>query len=217
MTDAADTCACCHRTIPTWDLPRYACQGCQQRTSGRLAELPTLYAALDATPTKRTGSAMVGGRHRIAGSRVLVDLAVVDLTSPASRDSVLMKLATWAEDWAAARELDDRPARWDRDDDGAPREPVTELCGWLRWRLDWAVRNHPAIDDFVDEVDRCFGKVHASATGDHGERPVWLLCPCGGTVAFRASGDQFRCGTCRTWYGRTEVTSLPLAERNAAA
>jgi hypothetical protein len=214
-------CVACRRPISAWDLPRYACEGCQQRTAQQLRDLPDLYAALSVTPA-RTSSVMVGTRHVAGGSSAPINLAVVDLTSTASSDSVLMKLFTWADDWVKVRlrddpqRPDDRPTRWDRDDNDAPCDPVEALCEWLRFRLDWACRHHLAVDDFVQEIGEMYGHLHGLATGDHGERPVMLACPCGGKVPFRLSGHRFNCGSCGARYGRAEVHDLQLAQRAAA-
>lgn len=215
-------CVGCTQPLDAWDLPRFACDGCQQRTVQRLGALPALYAALDATPT-RPNSSMVGVRNPAAGSRVLVNLDVIDFTSPASRDSVFMRLMSWADDWTDVRRRenpqspDDRPARWDREDDGTPRDPVAALCHWLRWHLDWACRHHPAIDDMVDEIDEIYMGVHGRATGERPPRPMRLACHCGGVVKFRLGGRRFRCDSCAVEYGYAEATRLPPARRTVAA
>jgi predicted RNA-binding Zn-ribbon protein involved in translation (DUF1610 family) len=210
-TDAADDaprCVSCHSGIPAWDTPRFACDGCQQRTAQRLGELPSLYAALNPAPGR--GAPLVGSRHGAAGSRAPLNLAVVDLTATASRDAVLPRLVSWVRDWADVGHLE--PSAWPLDD----AERVAACCNSLRWHLDWASREHLAIDDFMDEIRDMHGRLYALATGDRGERPVMLACPCGGKVPFRLSGERFRCGACGERYGRVEVCNLPPAQRAAA-
>lgn len=206
--DEAPRCVVCRRTIPPWDQPRYACQGCQQRTAARLAELPDLYAALDPAPGR--GAPLVGTCHGSAGSRAPLNLAVVDLTASASRDAVLPRLVSWVRDWADVGRLE--PPAWPLSD----AERVAACCHWLRWHLDWAAREHLAVDDFVQEIGDVYGHLHALATGDRGERPVMLACPCGGRVPFRLSGDRFHCRDCGRQYGHVEVYELQPAQRAAA-
>jgi hypothetical protein len=74
---AAAACVVCHRAIPAWDTPRWACQSCQQRAATQLAALPALYAALDATP----GSGAPSVRHPVphASERLLLEPSLLAL------------------------------------------------------------------------------------------------------------------------------------------
>lgn len=204
----APRCVCCHRPIPAWEGARYACTGCQQRTGTRLAAIPGLYAALPAVLAPGRGTPLVGSRHRAAGSRPPIALGVVDLTG--ARGDVHATLTSWVRDWAETG--DGEEPEWPA---GEQRQ-VGEACRWMRWRLDWACRSHPAIGDAVAEIAALHGRLRAVVTGERGERPVRLVCPCGGLVPFRVSGSRFHCGGCGEWYGRAEATRLPLAIRAAA-
>jgi hypothetical protein len=205
--DTAPRCVSCHRRLPSWDTDRYACDGCQQRTAARLAEIPGLYVALDPAPGR--GAPLVGSRHGVAGGRAPLNLAVVDLTD-GLRGGVLAVLVPWLRDWVDVGGLT-LPA-WPLGDG----DRVAVCCHWLRWHLDWAARSHLAVDDFVQEVGEMHRVLRALATGERGERPVMLACPCGGRVPFRLSGDRFGCGACGTRYGRAEVYTLQPAQRAAA-
>lgn len=198
------TCIACHRTIPPWDLPRYACQGCQQRTSAQLAELPELYRQLDPAPGR--GGPRVGSRHGTAAEPLRLD--VIDLTG--ARGHVLTVLSSWIRCWAedGAGDLPEWPA--------GEHERVTAACRWLRWRLDWAARQHPAVDDAMHEVRHLHGQLRA-ALGEERERRIAVSCPCGSVLRVTVNTHGATCGGCGQRYGRTEALALPLAARAAAA
>lgn len=206
MLDAAPRCTSCHRAIPAWDLPRRACVGCQQHTSQRLDQLPDLYAQLDPRPG-RSGSA-TGSRHAAAGSRPPIRLDVVDLTG---RHGILVALTGWVRVWHedGAGALPPWPA--------AETEQVSVCCRWLRWRLDWATRQHEAISDAIREIADAHRHVHSIVTGDRPPRRVTVACPCGGTMRVTLDTADVRCPACSTQYGHSEALSLPLAERRMAA
>jgi hypothetical protein len=197
--DTCTACVTCYRPLPAWDMPRLACDGCQQRTATQLAELPGLLAELPARIVPGPGSPRFGTLHRSAGPTEPIRLHVVTLIGNA--DAVL---DSWARDWADVAGL-----RLDIAGRG--------VCGWLRWHLDWACRHHPAVDEAMREIAAVHRQVHAAVTGERGERPVRLRCPCGGIIPWRVSQDRYRCGGCATIYGREEAANLPAAPRTRAA
>jgi hypothetical protein len=200
---AIDTfCLVCQRQIPSWDHQRLVCHGCQQRGAEQLNWLPGLYKLLDPMPA--SGSPLVGSRHGTAGSRPPLDLHVVDLTGRSG--VVLPVLAGWVRDWADVGQL--APPVWP---DGE-QQRVTAACRWLRWHLDWACRQHPAIDEALREIGDAYRAVHGAATGEHGERRVGVVCRCGATLRVTVSTGGATC-MCGTSYGRAEVLALPLAAR----
>lgn len=204
----APRCVCCHRPIPAWEGARYACTGCQQRTGTRLAAIPGLYAALPAVLAPGRGTPLVGSRHRAAGSRPPIALGVVDLTG--ARGDVHATLTSWVRDWAETGdgEEPDWPA-------GEQRQ-VGEACRWMRWRLDWACRSHPAIDDAVAEIAALHGRLRAVVTGERGPRRIAVTCRCGGLLRVTVATSGATCRACGAGYGRAEVMALPLADRAAA-
>lgn len=206
-TAAAPLCAACHRPLPAWDLPRVACAGCQQRTADRLRDLPGLYAQLDPRPGR--GAPLVGSRHAAAGGRSPARLDVVDLTG--ARGGVLPVLVGWMRVWAedGGGELPDWPA--------GEQQQVAAACRWLRWRLDWACRQHEAAGEAVDEIAAAHRQVRAAATGDRGERRVTVQCGCGGQMRVTVSTSGTTCPGCGHRYGREHLLALPLAARAAAA
>ncbi|MFE1361347.1 hypothetical protein [Streptomyces harbinensis] len=203
MDTTAPACVACHRPLPAWDPSRFACVACHQQVDGALAELPALVAQLDVTPG-RSGP-RVGSLHAAAGSRPPIDLAVVDL-----RAQVHGVLASWVRDWAESGAGDE------------PTWPATETarvaaaCRWLRWRLDWAVRMHPAVDEAVREIRDAHREVRLAVEG-RDERAIRLACPCGSTVSATVSSAGATCPACGVRYGRSELLALPVAARGRAA
>ncbi|MFE1362591.1 hypothetical protein [Streptomyces harbinensis] len=203
MDTTAPACVACHRPLPAWDQQRFACDGCQQHLADALAELPALVAQLDVTPG-RTGP-RVGSLHAAPSSRPPLDLGVVDL-----RTQTAGVLASWVRDWAESGAGD------------LPAWPATETarvavaCRWLRWRLDWAVRMHPAVDEAVREIRDAHRAVRLAVEG-RDERAIRLACPCGSTVSATVSSPGATCPGCGARYGRAELMALPVAARTVAA
>lgn len=200
--DTTTACVACFRPLPAWDTSRFACPGCQQQMDAALAELPGLVEQLDVTPG-RSGP-RVGSLHAAAGSRPPIDLAVVDL-----RTQVVGVLASWVRDWAesGAGDLPDWPA--------GETAQVAAACRWLRWRLDWAARQHPAVDEAMTEIRDAHRAVRLAVEG-RDERAVPVACTCGATLRATVSSRGARC-SCGREYGRAELLSLPLAARGRAA
>jgi len=196
-TDAAETARCvnCTRGLPGWDQGRLACEHCQQRAADQLAELPELLAELPARVVPGRGAPMVGTRNGGSGPRDPVNLHVVALM-----DDAIPLLDSWARDWAEVGGM------------SLPVPNAERLCGWLRWHLDWACRQHAAVDEAMREIGALHRRVRTAATGERGERPVHLQCPCGGVIRWRVSQDRYRCG-CGAVYGREEAAALPAASR----
>jgi hypothetical protein len=195
-------CVACHRPLPATDPDRFACERCQQRASQELNWLPGLYRLLNSAPS--AGSPLVGARHAAAGSRPPINLHVVDLTG---RRGVLVTLSGWAHDWADQRG-EDGPD-WPADECGQ----ITGACKYLRFHLDWAARQHPAIDEALHEIADTYRQVHAAATGERGERRVGVTCGCGAVLRVTVSTGGATCAGCGVQRGRAEVLALPLAAR----
>lgn len=203
MDTTAPACVACTRPLPAWDTARFACPACHAAVDSALAELPGLVAQLDVTPG-RSGP-RVGSLHAAAGSRPPIDLAVVDL-----RAQVHGVLASWVRDWSesGAGDLPTWPA--------TETARVAAACRWLRWRLDWAVRMHPAVDEAVREIRDAHREVRLAVEG-RDERAVPVTCGCGAVLRATVSSPGATCPECGIRYGRTELLALPVAARTVAA
>lgn len=149
-----------------------ACPGCRVWLAGVLRDIADTYPDLaDQLQPRR------GGGQRVAGSReapVPLVLDVVDLTGDARPASIAVRyrngwsvlggdpdqighlsvateLEFWVTDWALMRGKSE----------GLPEPTVASLARWLSDRLDWAMDQHPAIDEFAAALTRVHGAVRA--------------------------------------------------------
>lgn len=147
---------------------------------------------------------------RVAGTRPArepVNLDAVDLTSRVNHDarrllargalgldddqvghlSAATILDGWARDWAGRR------------GEGLPRPAPDVLCGWLGDRLDWACAEHPAVDEFADELSDLY-RTLMGVTGWSTPPPETLSveCPsCAMLTLYRdADLERVACGSC---------------------
>jgi hypothetical protein len=203
-------CVGCRRELHATEATRWACSGCQQQAATQLAELPSLYAALDEVLIPGRGVPLVGGRGAF-GSRPPGDLDVMDLTD-GTRGGVIATLVSCVKDW-----VETEPRL------GLPEWPPGEqarvlvLCEWLRFRLDWACGLHRGVEDSLHSIEEVHQHAAVRATGESRPRPMRLTCHCGGVVKFRIGGRRFRCNSCPAEYGYAEATRLPPAKRTVAA
>lgn len=206
-------CVACDRTLDAWDMPRLACVICQERTTTRLGELADLCSQagfqLSVGHTIGSNWPKPGASRSVAGSRVPPGFDLAADTPPQLMSNVALLLDSWARDWSDVADLE-LPEQW-------TPTPIEGAARWLRWHLDWAFRNHPAIDDFEREIAGAHGRLRGTATGERGPRVVPRACPCGGKVPFRLGGRRFTCGSCAAEYGYAEATHLPPARRTVAA
>ncbi|MGP4114637.1 hypothetical protein ACTWP5_27475 [Streptomyces sp. 4N509B] len=208
-TTAEPCCVVCTRALHATEATRWACTGCQQQAATQLAALPGLYAALGEVLIPGRGIPTVGSRGAF-GSRPPADLDVMDLTD-GTRGGVIAVLVSCVRDWAETgdHQVPDWPP--------GEQARVRVLCDWLRFRLDWACGEHPGVGDSLRDIADVHRHVRGRATGERGERPVRLACPCGGVILWRLSGPAYRCPGCGARYGREEAAALPQARRTVAA
>lgn len=211
--DHADTtprCVNCTRQLHPIEASRWACSGCQQRAAGELQQLPALTAAAARQEARYPiGSNWGAGGHRgsAPGPRVLADVDAIVGPYP----EVIAGLVSCVKDWIETGGMD--YPEWPT----AEQAQLDTLCRWLRWHLDWACGMHAGVGDSLHTISRLRGHLHTAATGERGERPVRLACPCGGVIPWRASHDHYRCGGCGQQYGREQAAALPRAPRRHAA
>lgn len=130
-------CPLCSRAVD--DAPAH--QRCVQELDGQLQRIPGLYRFLADVlePGTSTG-------QRVSGSRTPPIPVRLEPLSLRARGGIVTILATWEIDWRDVRHLSDAPRRTD-DDAG-----VDAVTRFLRDHLEWAVRSHPAVDEFAGEI-----------------------------------------------------------------
>ena len=179
------------------------CHRCELREAQRLADIVRMHAQLGAFLEPGTTAV-----QRVSGSReapLPLRVDALDLAAPArvvairgyfddqmGEISVATVLDSWVRDWIDVRDRGEN----------LPVPVVARLGNWLSMRLDWACMDHPAIDEYSDEIGSLWYALRRT-TGDMPPKPE----PCGGVPCKRCdlralyrendgSGDV-RCGSCR--------------------
>lgn len=147
-----------------------------------------------------------GGNTRggpVSGSkepRLPIRVDPVDLTGPARHvwllgedqigyESVASTLDFWARDWREARGGRER----------LPEPTVPQLTTWLERRLDDAMDDHPAIDEFFTAIARTRGALRRHlGLIDIPDHKHGIPCPkCGALTLVHHNGSAFvECGSC---------------------
>ena len=211
-------------TGPEHDGPACAASGCTRMPApvlcapdagelgDMLAELGTLYDALDARPSMQGREPDTGGTGALASQQAPARLDVIALRDPRTRvdqpdpaiDGVLPVLVWWAN---AVRQQ-----RWFSLHGTTPT--VASERRTLAINLDW-ILEQPAAGQFHDAIRRLWTRLRA-ANGHTPDRPV-VRCrrdvdggECGGRV--RLADGQATCASC----GHT-VSGLALLRHGTAA
>jgi hypothetical protein len=206
-------CAVCHQPLYDHEADRYACLACQDRTSRRLAAVAGpdgQYAQLERhlIPERRPHAGTIG--RSASGSTPPCSLDTLDLMAEAG--PILGLLETWVRDWETY-------GRVDRQEAGSLQQRVDQAVGILRFNLGWACAEHPAVDQFIYEIDRLSRRLDRVATGERPARAVPVCCAtdgCGGVLHVTVNTPGETCDRCKTEYGHSEALALKPALRNAA-
>lgn len=193
-------CVCCPALSPSRE-PRYVeranvCESCRPFLANLLAEIPGLVAQT----TDKIHPERVSG-EKVSGSRELpapVNLAALGVTQPPyvrgpRADGVLdvgdaiedqigipqpaVILDQWVTDWIDLRAHGEHP----------PNPDIDAIVTWLWNRLEWACDEHPAIEEFAQELKTMIRKLRGIV--QEVERGTFFgLCP-------RKLRDGTRCNT----------------------
>lgn len=141
----------CRGCLPALAEVGRLCQRCYTRADSTLVDIGEMYGRLDDVLVPG-----LGGGQKVSGTpepSAPVNLDVHDLLAPSrlgavhdewhdqiGQPSVAAVLETWAQDWA------------EQLGQTRPEPQVGETLRWLRARLDWAARHHPAVDEFIAET-----------------------------------------------------------------
>jgi hypothetical protein len=212
--EPSGSCICCYRRDP---LPELApvCGPCRNRLAAALWEIRDLHALLPAALNPGQGE-----KQRVSGSReapLPLRVGPLDLagapTAAAVHDAfgdqegslpVAAILDTWARDWQTYLEAGSAEVP-------LPAAEVPALTSWLSRHLQWAFREHPAIDEFNREVIVLLYTLRSLLNVSRA--PVYLheACPTCGLAALRreamyqttsggSAGGNVVCGEChRVW------------------
>lgn len=199
-------CICCYRSLYLDE--RQTCVHCLGAARRDLRTVVELYALLpeqlvDAggsnfkpygSPSSDTkvpgGDALVllGGGHVGTGDRD---------AKPDDPEPVLPLLASWEDDF-----------RHTRKDPAGGKATMTTTAAYLERHLGWAATDHPAFDDFVDDLRRCRARLESVLRAGPQRSPV-LCITCGRRALERPDADRtdkngteilWRCSHCHCSY-----------------
>jgi len=199
-------CVCCQHREAEW--PR-VCNGDRQRLRDTLRQIVELYAELPAALEPGRG-----GGPRVSGSReapLPLRLAALDMLGPGTpsvsdrfADQVgelppAVLLDQWVRDWVDARDQAEH----------VPPPVVAGLVTWLLNRLDWACDDHPAIDEFAQEITKLHRGL-VTVLGQSEGKYFIGFCPtqredgqrCGKALTADPWIDRIACPRCRTEWPR---------------
>lgn len=207
-----NACAICRR--PADDVH----ETCIKALDGRLQRIPGLYAELAAAlePGSSDGT-------RVSGTRTPPLPVRLEPLRLQCRGGIVSILATWETDWRERRGLSLNAARAYHEQLLDGRQVLTEVVGFLRAHLDWAVRQHPAVDEFAEEVADIIGACRAAIGDALGHMRIGR-CPaqlgdrtCGRVLYADPYADSIRCDRCRTDWPRSRWLLLGAAIASEAA
>jgi hypothetical protein len=213
------SCPLCRHRDPRQGL---VCDLCSQRLAARLWELRDLHALLPAAlgPGQAQSQRVSGSREASLPLRV----SPLDLAGSARREIEGVH-DTWRDQvgsWSVAATLDSWVRGWAKILDlPLPAAQVPALVSWLSRHLRWALDNHPAIDEFADEVTVTLYRVRALLAVSRAMIHLTEACPSCGWTALRRDpgGGDVECGNCRrSWqHEQFERLAVVLADEGDAA
>jgi hypothetical protein len=202
-------------------LPDFApvCSGCRERVKSELSEIPDAYALIPASLEPGTGTGVKVSGTRTAPIPVRLDALnlLVGATGTVHGDPSdqhgpippLVVLDQWVADWIDVRQRSEHQ----------PVPTISTLTGWLLARLDWALDEHPAVDDFAREVRDTLrairGVTEPQRTGEYiGKCPAKLRdeSRCQTRLYADPYLDQIACPRCGVSWARRQWLQLAAAQ-----
>lgn len=193
-------CTICGRNLDTQAM---GCDHCRTLADTMLVEIGVLHAELpDQLERGQGGGPKVSGSREAPlplrvdpldlsmpapdGQRRWMPLAVADQVG---HQSVLAILDSWVRDWRDTR----------ANSEHLPIPAGASLVSWLRNRLPWAYKEHPAVDEFHAEIKQLRSDLRRVA-GVSEIRPELLDVPCRKcewlSLANLPGQDRVECGHC---------------------
>lgn len=192
--------------------------GCIGALDTRLASIPQLYAELAAVLEPSSSAAA-----RVSGTRTPPLPLRLEPLSLQCRGGIVSILATWETDWRDRRGLARIPARAGREQLLDSARILADVVTFLRAHLDWAVREHPAVEEFAGEVREIIGACRL-ALGLTGDLKRIGQCPadldgrtCGRVLYADPYADDINCDRCRTRWHRSQWLLLGAVLAGSAA
>lgn len=192
-------------------------ESCVLALDARLQRIPELYIELaEALEPGSTDNLLV------SGTQTPLPVALQPL-SLQCRGGIVSILATWETDWRERRGLSVVPARAHREQLLEGPRILLDVVAFLRTHLDWAAKEHPAVDEFADEVSDIIGACR-SAIGDVVGHLQIGRCPaqlgertCGRVLYADPTADEIRCDRCGTAWPKARWPLLATMIAETAA
>lgn len=217
MTSPRPACTLCLRPLdPGHESARH--DRCAEHLDGQLQRIPALYAALHDVlePGSSDGT-------RVSGTRTARLPLRVEPLSLLCRGGIVSILATWETDWRERRGFSRDPTTADCEQLLEGDNVLADVVEFLRTHLDWAARQHPAVDEFAGEIHEIIGACK-SALGLTTDLRRIGQCPgqlgdrvCGRVLYADPYAAEIICDRCRTVWPRSRWLLLGAAIAETAA
>jgi hypothetical protein len=208
------TCPLCGRR--TDDAPAHPV--CVSGLDSRLQRIPVLYAELAVALEPGSSAAA-----RVSGTRTPPLPLRLEPLSLQCRGGIVSMLGTWESDWRSRRGL--APDHYtDREHLLAGRTQLRHVIFFLRTHLGWAVRHHPAVDEFATEVADIIAACRVTLGDVLGHMKIGR-CPaqldgrtCGRVLYADPYADDIQCDRCHTRWHQSQwlLLGAVLAESGTA-
>lgn len=208
------TCTACQCQLWVDEVERQACRPCQDRTQGRLQELPGLFARLNTTAALVRGSKR--GNSAATGSKappIPPNLQALDLVAAGG---VATRLRDIEDSWRATLGWGIAPWR------GNPGQAVPQHVTFLLNNLPWACDAYSSVGQDIEEIRRLHGDCTSALSGEQKPGRVKVgVCPtlfddggrCGTQLTAGTANPRIRCSFCGTaWADDTEWRQLRAAQ-----
>ncbi|MER5875475.1 hypothetical protein ABT119_06040 [Streptomyces sp. NPDC001910] len=197
----------------TDELDRLVCRPCEERTTGRLTELPALFARLNTTAALMRGAQRAGGGS--TGTKTPPIPPRLDVLALVGPGGVAARLSAIEDSWRQALGWTVAPWR------GSPGQAVPQLVAFLTNNLLWACSSYEEVGQDIDDLRR----LHTECTSIVNDKPRYGnvkigLCPvliddrrCGEQLYASARSFKTSCSTCLArWEGDDEWRQLRAAQ-----
>lgn len=208
----------CNRQLWVAEAGRWACRPCEDSTSQRIRELPSLFTRLDTTAmlmrgARRPGSSTSGSKTPPIPPR----LEVLALVGPGG---IAARLSAIEDAWRAALGWTIAPWR------GNPAQAIPEHAEFLANNLLWACSSYEEVGQDIDDLRKLHAECTALASGEKRPGRVQIgFCPtadgdgwCGTQLTASTGSHRIHCGGCGArWETLGEWRELRAAQERVLA
>lgn len=208
----------CNRQLWVAEVGRWACRPCEESTTTRLAELPSLFVRLDSTAALMKGPSRPGAGG--SGTRTAPIPPRLDVLNVVGPGGVAARLSAIEDAWRSVLGWTVAPWR------GSPAQAVPELAKFLTDNLLWACSSYEEVGADIDDLRRLHGEMTALVNDERRPGRVQIgNCPvrvgdevCWTPLTARADSHRVRCDGCgNRWETLGEWRELRAAQEAVLA